>query len=727
MIRRVKKHQLASAVLLIVMAQSWHALPEVYKSRVSSIRGFLENRVRSEKDWEEKLRKLPSAEHLRENMKLLSAEPHHAGSGRTREIASYLLSQFRQWGLSAVIEEFEVLLPTPVERVVELISPSQFQAKMKEPAISEDPDSSQIGQIPTFNAYSAEGDVTGELVYVNYGIPEDYQNLKNIGIEVKGKIVLVRYGVCHRGVKPKLATEHGAVGCLIYSDPQDDGYYQGDVYPVGAYRPEEGVQRGSANDRHYPGDPLTPGWASEKGAPKLKREEATVFQKIPVLPLSYGDALPLLKSLKGPVAPGSWRGALPITYHIGPGPGVVRVKVSFEWSVKPVYDVIARIEGTEYPNEWVLYGNHHDAWVNGATDPVSGAGVLLETARSLGELIKQGWSPKRTIIFALWDAEEWGLVGSTEWVEKHAAELQQKAVAYLNSDSTGKGPLRLEGCHSLGKFINEVVLEVPDPKRGKSLWHVLKAQGSSARKEVSAEADIRIAALGSGSDYTAFLDHLGIAALNLNFASEGSGVYHSIYDTFHWYTQFSDSDFLYGRALSQIMGISLMRLANADVLPFDYVSLAEAIVTYVDEIEVLYQKVRAPQKFSLAALRRELETLRRAADAYEKTLQMACSHNRYRSTDGFAKLSELNRLLYQLERLFLPEKGLPRREWFKHRLYAPGVLTGYDAKTIPGIREAIEQGSWEEARRELAVFQGVLARVIQQTVDCERKLRLALD
>ena len=724
MIERLKGHYLVPATLLIVIVQSWHALSEVHKRPGFSIRGFFQNRVRPEKDWEDKLRELPSTNCLRDNMKFLSSKPHHAGSARSREIAGYLLSQFQQWGFSSTIEEFEALLPTPTERLVELISPSQFKAKMKEPAISEDPDSSQTLQIPTFNAYSAEGDVTGELVYVNYGIPEDYQNLKDLGIEVKGRIVLARYGVCHRGVKPKLATKHGAIGCLIYSDPKDDGYFLGDVYPLGAYRPEEGVQRGSANDRYYPGDPLTPGWASVKGASKLKREEATVFQKIPVLPLSYGDALPLLKSLRGPVAPESWRGALPITYHMGPGPGVVRVKVSFEWSIKPVYDIIGRIEGSEYPNEWVLYGNHHDAWVNGAADPVSGTAVVLETARSLGELVKQGWSPRRTIIFALWDAEEWGLVGSTEWVEKHVAELQQKAVAYLNSDSTGKGQLRLEGCHSLGKFINEVVHEVPDPKRGKNLWQVLKAQATSAQKEVSRDVDIRIAPLGSGSDYTAFLDHLGIAVLNLNFASEGSGVYHSIYDTFRWYTQFSDSDFLYGRALSQIMGISLMRLANADVLPFDYVSPVAAITSYVDEIEALYKKARAPRRLSFAALRRELQTFGRSAAAYEKTLQTACSHNRYH--DSSPKLSELNRLLYQTERLFAPEIGLPRREWFKHRLYAPGVLTGYDAKTIPGVREAIERDSWEEARQELVVFQRVLTRVTQQTVAAERKLRLAL-
>ncbi len=444
-------------------------------NHVRELRGYSEANRKAQTGWEEKMRAIPKPELLREYMQRLSAEPHHVGSDYDKQNAEYMLEKFRSWGLDAKIEEFDVLFPTPKERVLEMIEPVRFRAQLKEPALDEDPDSNDANQLPTYNAFSADGDVTGQLVYVNYGVPADYDELKKMGVDVKGKIVIARYGASWRGIKPKVAYEHGAIGCLIYSDPRDDGYYQGDVYPEGPYRPEQGVQRGSVMDMPiHPGDPLTPGWGAVKGARRLPREEAEVIMKIPVLPISYGDALPLLKALRGPTAPDSWRGALPITYHVGPGPARVHLKLAFDWSLKTLYNVIARIDGSTYPDEWIVYGNHHDAWVNGADDPVSGMVTVMEVGRSLGELLKQGWKPKRTIILCAWDGEEPALLGSTEWVETHADDLKQKAVVYLNSDSTGKGWLGIGGSHTLERFVNEVARDVVQPKSNKSVWEAIR-------------------------------------------------------------------------------------------------------------------------------------------------------------------------------------------------------------------------------------------------------------
>ncbi|MGH7465910.1 MAG: M28 family peptidase, partial [Longimicrobiales bacterium] len=393
-----------------------------------------------QRQLEEKFRAVPSPERLRDHLRTLSAKPHWAGGPGSREVADYAVAQLKSYGLNAWIEEHEAYMPLPVERVVRLVAPGQYELKLAEPAIAGDPDSSDTGQLPTYNAYSADGDVTAELVYVNYGIPEDYERLEQMGISVKGRIVLARYGRSWRGIKPKVAWEHGAVGCIIYSDPRDDGYFAGDVYPKGAFRPELGAQRGSVMDMPvHPGDPLTPGWGSEKGGRKLPVAESKTILKIQLQPIGYSDGLPLLQALEGPVAPEPWRGALPLTYHVGPGPARVHMRLRFDWQQRPLYNVIARIDGATFPDEWIIYGNHHDAWVNGAHDPTSGAVVVLETARGFAELMKHGWKPQRTILFALWDGEEWGLLGSTEWAEKHGAELKEKAVAYINSDSNGKG------------------------------------------------------------------------------------------------------------------------------------------------------------------------------------------------------------------------------------------------------------------------------------------------
>lgn len=684
-----------------------------------ALRGFSDTSAAAEIGWEEKMRAIPKPELLREYMKHLSAEPHHVGSAYDKQNAEWIRDKFKSWGIDARLEEFEVLFPTPTERVLEMTEPARFRAALKEPAIADDPDSGDANQLPTYNAYSIDGDVTGQLVYVNYGVPADYEELAKLGVDVKGKIVITRYGGSWRGIKPKVAAEHGAIGCLIYSDPKDDGYYQGDVFPKGPYRPEQGAQRGSVMDMPiHPGDPLTPGWGAVKGARRLSRSEAEVITRIPVLPISYGDALPMLRELTGPVAPEAWRGALPITYHVGSGAARVHLKLSFDWSMKTIYDVVARIEGSAYPDEWVIFGNHHDAWVNGADDPTSGQVALMETGRALGELLKQGWKPKRTIILCAWDGEEEGLLGSTEWVETHADELKQKAVAYLNSDSTGKGRLNVGGSHSLERFINEVAHDVKQPGGDKSVWDAMKerrveqARTDEDKKALSERADLRIGALGSGSDYTPFLQHLGIASMNTGFGGEGGGgVYHSIYDSFAWYIKFGDPTFEHGRALSQVNGTIVMRLADAEVLPFEFTDLAETIGRYVDEIDKLAMKSKGQRDIDLAPLKSAMRSLVESARSYEDTLGKA-------SANGFKQVKQaksLNELLYQSERKLTNDQGLPRRPWFRHQIYAPGFYTGYGVKTIPGVREAIEEKHWDEVEPEMkkaaAAIQGLTSQI----------------
>ncbi|HJQ71072.1 MAG TPA: transferrin receptor-like dimerization domain-containing protein [Blastocatellia bacterium] len=707
--RHYRLKKIASLWLSLVAAINCLAVVAAAQSNgnnhARTLRGYSESSRKAELDWEERMRALPKPELLREYMQRLSAEPHHVGSAYDKQNAEYMLEKFRSWGLDAKIEEFDVLFPTPKERVLEMIEPARFRAQLKEPPLAEDPDSNDANQLPSYNAFSADGDVTGHLVYVNYGVPADYEELKKMGVDVKGKIVIARYGASWRGIKPKVAYENGAIGCLIYSDPRDDGYYQGDVYPEGPYRPDQGVQRGSVMDMPiHPGDPLTPGWGAVKGARRLPREEAEVIMKIPVLPISYGDALPLLKALRGSVAPDAWRGALPITYHVGPGPARVRLKLAFDWSLQTLYNVIARIPGSAYPDEWIVYGNHHDAWVNGAEDPVSGMVTVMEVGRSLGELLKQGWRPKRTIILCAWDGEEPALLGSTEWVETHADELKQKAVVYLNSDSTGKGWLGVGGSHTLERFVNEVARDVAQPKTSKSVWEALKerrveqARTDEDKKELQERKDLRISALGSGSDYTPFIQHLGIAALNTGFGgSGGGGIYHSIYDSFYWYTKFSDGTFEYGRALSQVNGTIVMRLASADVLPFEFTNMADTVSRYVDEVDKLAKRSAPPKQIDFAPLKTAVRALGECARRYEEALARA-------ESKGFAAVKQpaaLNELLYKSERRLTNEQGLPRRPWFIHQIYAPGFYTGYGVKTIPGVREAIEQKQWAEVEPQM--------------------------
>ena len=689
----------------------------------------------TQREWEEKLCAIPKPEYMREYMKKLSARPHHVGSAYDKENAEWILSRFTEWGLNAHIETFDVLFPTPKERAVELVAPTRFAAKLQEPGIPEDPTSNQTDeQLPTYNAYSIDGDVTAPLVYVNYGVPEDYEKLDRMGISVKGCIVITRYGASWRGIKPKVAAEHGAVGCLIYSDPAGDGYADGDTFPKGAYRPPDGVQRGSVMDMVlYPGDPLTPGVGATPGAKRLTMKDVQVFTKIPVLPLSYADAQPLLAALNGPVAPAEWRGALPITYHVGPGDATVHLKAQFNWDQKKIYDVIAKIPGSDFPDEWIIRGNHYDAWVNGAEDPISGQVSLLEEARSLGELIAQGWKPKRTIVYCAWDGEEAGLLGSTEWVEAHAEELQQKGAVYINSDANGRGYLFVGGSHTLEKFINGVARDINDPEKNISVWkrlhlsQISHAPSPDDRREIRQRADLKIGALGSGSDYGAFLDHAGIASLNIGYGGEDEGgTYHSVYDDFYYYTHFSDTDFAYGRTLAQTVGTAVIRLADADLLPIGFTNFSETVKKYLDELQKLAKskqddirernkeieegvfsatsdpKVKSvppsteelPPFLNFAPLQNAVDSLLRCAERYDS----AAVNIRGKKTTSFAVV---NAKLIQSERKLTTTGGLPGRPWFRHQIYAPGFYTGYGVKTIPAVREAIEQKQWKLADEQI--------------------------
>jgi N-acetylated-alpha-linked acidic dipeptidase len=668
-------------------------------------------------------------------IKEMSAVPHHVGSPGDEANAKYILNKFKSWGYDAEIETFYVLFPTPVTRLLEMTGTRNFKAALKEPALKEDATSGQQAtQLPVYNCWSADGDVTSELVFVNYGVPADYEKLARMGIDVKGKIVIAKYGQSWRGIKPKVAQEHGAIGCIIYSDPKDDGYFQGDVYPKGPFRPAGGAQRGSVMDMPiYPGDPLTPGIGATKDAIRLDRKDATNLLKIPVIPISYADALPLLESLGGPVVPDEWKGALPITYHAGPSTNKIHLKLSFNWQIKPLYDVIAKLMGSDFPDEWVIRGNHHDAWVNGANDPLSGQAAMMEEARSVSELVKTGWKPKRTIVYCAWDGEEPGLMGSTEWVETHADELQKKAVLYINSDGIGRGFLDAGGSQALEPAFTEIAKAVTDPQTNVSVFdrrkslNIVTAGSAKAKKDAMAKNTFVLPALGSGSDFSPFAQHIGIPSLNLGFGGEDEGgEYHSIYDSYDLYKRFKDPTFEYGVALAKTAGRTTLRFADAESLPFDFRNLQTTINKYttdviamademrentlvenqliLDKYYTISNKVTEPLLppvakaevpfLNFGSLQNAVATLAKSADALN-----AVTGN----TMTADKKNELNKQLYRAEQVLLTKDGLPRRGWYRHAIYAPGFFTGYGVKTLPGITEAIEQRNWKEAQEQIEI------------------------
>ena len=720
------------------------ALP-FFISAQSKISGFTDLNAKSQLETEKQFDAFLSAGNLDTYMKFLSSHPHHVGSPQDKANAEYMLNLFKSWGFDAKIAEFYPLFPTPKSRLVELLGSKPYKLKLEESALAEDRTSDQKSeQLPSYNAYSADGDITAQLVYVNRGVPADYEELDRLGIDVKGKIVITRYGGSWRGIKPKVAYEHGAIGCLIYSDPADDGYTQGDVYPQGPFRPKDGVQRGSVMDMPvYPGDPLTPGVGATKDAKRLTREEAKTIMKIPVLPISYEDALPLLQALKGPVAPVTWRGTLPITYHVGPSIDKVHMNLQFNWDIKPLYNVIAKITGAQYPDEWIIRGNHHDGWVNGAADPLSGMVSELEEARALGEIVKKGFKPKRTMIYCAWDGEEPSLLGSTEWAEFHADELRQKAVAYINTDGNERGFVGAAGSHTLENFFNEVADQVTDPETGVSVKErkyarsILDAEPSK-RAGLFGNKNIKLGALGAGSDWSGFLQFLGIASMNLGYGGESAGgEYHSIYDSYDHFVRFGDPGYAYGVALSKTAGRVMIRLANADILPFDFNKFQSTMNEYVGELKALIDNLRTQtdvenkmitdKVYGLANdptlklkvpgekdvvpylnwsnLENTMVQLKSSADAYQKAAANGLSLSP-------AQQKDINKALYQIEQTLISPDGLPRRPWYKHQIYAPGYYTGYGVKTMPGIREGIEQRNYIEAQENVERVAGVLKNYV---------------
>jgi N-acetylated-alpha-linked acidic dipeptidase len=714
------------------------------------IEGFSASAAAAQMQLEQRFDAALSAADLRSWMQQMASEPNQVGSAHDKANAEFQLAKFREWGWDASIETFSVLYPTPREVSVELLAPTYFKARLSEPPVEGDAATAQTkDELPSYNVYGADGDVTAELIYVNQGMPEDYKELERQGMSVKGRIVLTRYGGGWRGLKPKLAYEHGAVGCLIYSDPRDDGYAQGDTYPKGGYRPPDGVQRGSVQDLTlYSGDPLTPGVGAVPGAKRLALKDAKTILKIPVLPISYADAQPLLAALGGRVAPPTWRGGLPLTYHIGPGPAKVHMKVLSDWSQKPIYDVVARIRGSEEPDRWVIRGNHHDGWVFGAMDPLSGQVALMAEAKAIGKLVQDGWRPRRTLVYTSWDGEEPGLLGSTEWAEQHAAELQKRAVLYVNSDTNGRGFIQAEGSHALQRFVSQAARDVKDPETGSSVLarslaarRVAAYEGAGGAEPVNhgaSSGDLVLGALGSGSDYTPFLQHLGVNSLDLGFGGEAEyGVYHSAYDTFDHFRRFVDPTFEYGVALAKVAGRIVLRAAQAELIPAHETDFAASVAGYAEELHTLTDnmrtktreldklldddsfkltsnpdKARAPPPraeavpyLNFSELDNAVAKLEQSAKAFDKEYARLTAGG---GAGGGAERERVNAALAVLEQSLTDAHGLPGREWYQHMIYAPGQHTGYGVKTLPGIREAIEERRWSEANQYVAVVSRAL-------------------
>lgn len=692
-------------------------------------------------------------------MKTMAAEPNHVSSPHDKANAEWVLAQFQSWGWDAHIETFQVLYPTPTHVSLDLVTPARFAATLTEAPVPGDDTSSRTkDELPAYVAFQGDGDVTAPLVYVNYGMPDDYKALERMGVDVRGKVVIARYGAGWRGLKPKLAQDHGAVGCIIYSDPRDDGYSADDVYPKGAARPAQGFQRGSVADMPlYPGDPLTPGVGATGNVRRLTRANAPTILKIPVLPISYGDAQHFLQALDGRVVPGNWRGSLPITYHVGGTPATtVHLSVQSEWSLKTLYDVVAMMPGSDYPDQWVVRGNHHDGWVFGASDPISGHIAMMAEAKAIGQLAKTGWRPKRTLVYLSWDGEEPMLLGSTEWVETHAAELRQKALIYINTDGNARGILGVEGSHSLQHMVAGVAADVTDPETSVSVDQrrradaMVTAAGAGANERAKAVAkaaadagkDIPLDPLGSGSDYSSFLQHLGIASLNVSYGGEGDsgGVYHSAYDTWEHHSRFVDPGFAYAGALAKTTGRIVLRMADQDAPLARYGDFADTVSTYLDEVKKLADDKRETQVgqarmiaahafkladdptmtrgeptplkavpfFNFSPLENAVTRLKASAKAYDEALAAKASGL------SAATKARLVALAGRTEQALIVEPGLPGgRGWYKNMIYAPGRFTGYGAKTLPGVREAIEDERWSDAD----TYAGLAAKALNAYAD----------
>jgi N-acetylated-alpha-linked acidic dipeptidase len=673
-------------------------------------------------------------------LKVMAAEPNHVGSPHDKANAEYELGLFRQWGWDARLETFQVMYPTPISESLDLVGPSPFYATLQEPPIQGDSSAThQQPALPAYVAYQGDGDVQAGLVYVNYGMPDDYEQLARLGVDVRGRVVIARYGSGWRGLKPRLAQEHGAIGCIIYSDPSDDGYAVDRVYPDGPMRPPHGVQRGSVSDMTlYPGDPTTPDTAPAEGAKHLAREDAPAIMKIPVLPISYADAQVFLQALGGPLAPASWRGALPITYHVGPGSAEVHMAVHSDWRLREIYDVIAVMQGTDQPDQWVVRGNHHDGWVFGASDPLSGQIALMAEAKAIGAMVKDGYKPKRTLVYASWDAEEPMLIGSTAWAQAHYDELRQKAVIYINSDTNSRGVFYAEGSADWQHLVGQVADGLQDPETHASVAARQKAKlrvdalspdaepnDVADAKLVAAGGDVPLQPMGSGSDYSPFINHLGLPALNLGYYGEGqvSGIYHSLYDTYEHHSRWVDPGFVYDALLAKTAGHTVLRVAEADLPPERAGDFAAAVGRYLDAVKKradhkreeseqraallkagAFQLADDPTRptlpppaldtvpfFDFAPLENAVRRLAASAKAYDQAV-----------ADHGAKLSAGQRdklwaLMQTIDQTLAPENvGLPGRPWYRNLVYAPGRMTGYGAKPLPGVLEAVEDRRWAD-------------------------------
>jgi N-acetylated-alpha-linked acidic dipeptidase len=696
-------------ILLILLLQLLLVAPPAF-SQTATIDGFTADRASAQRRWEEVFRAVPAPKSAREHLRRLTLEPHIAGTKEDYDTAVYVRDQLRSYGIAAELKEYDVWLNYPnTPSVLELITTRRQKLNTHEAVVSRDPSSSHPKITPLFNGYSASGDVTAPVVYANYGLPNDYEDLKKAGVDVKGKIVIVRYGNSFRGVKAKVAQDHGAIGCIIYSDPADDGYMQGDVYPKGPWRPEASGQRGSVQYLFdYPGDPLTPGRPAIDGVPRLKPEEATDLTRIPVQPIAYDVAKIIIAPLKGPVRPRGFQGGLPFAYHVGGTNDVkVRLKVDMDYKIRTIWNVVARIEGTTDPNRWVVLGNHRDAWVFGAVDPNSGTSAMLEVGRGLGELLKQGWKPRRTIVFGSWDAEEYGLVGSTEWVEELAGELREKAVAYLNLDAAVSGiHFGASSVPSLWKLMRAVTKEIKDPKTGKTVYQQWQDQAREMRPEDERNTggEARIGPLGSGSDYTPFLQHIGIASTDMGFGGD-YGVYHSAYDSFYWMDHFGDPGFFYHVAAAQLWGTLALRLADADGLQFDYTDYATEIRGFFREAVQVASRRNLASAFDEKAMNAALDEFAKEAERIEKARQDAIkSGNR-------GRLAKINDALISGERQFIDQRGLRGRAWYKHQIYAPGFYTGYAAQPLTDFRQALDDRNGAQAKESLERIMEAVKRV----------------
>ncbi|HEV8211507.1 MAG TPA: transferrin receptor-like dimerization domain-containing protein [Vicinamibacterales bacterium] len=713
------------AALLCLAAASWlSAQPAPSRS---PIRGFSAASSAAEIARERELKAMPSAKAAEADFDVMTAEPHHTGSPYEIKLADYVGDQFKQIGIESTKYEYSVLLPWPKQRRIDIVAPDQVRLDVEEEKIRGDQWADKPGILPAYNAYSPSGDVTGEIVYVNFGIPADYETLDKLGISVRGKIVLARYGGSWRGIKPKVAAEHGAIACIIYSDPHEDGYFQGDVYPDGPFRGWGMIQRGSVMDMpRYPGDPSTPGRPSKAGVERIAMDKIETFAPIPVQPMSYRDGVELLKRLKGPVAPEAWRGALPVTYRIGPGPARVHMNLQMDYAQRRLINVVGKVTGAVAPDEWIIVGSHRDAWTFGASDSVSGHVSMMAVARAMSEMMKKGWKPRRSVLFISWDGEEQGLLGSTEWVEDLATELRAKTAVYVNRDA-GAGGLDFSGSavHSLTPFVHELAKSFQPDGSTKTLYDgwLERVREQSKAPDGQMWKAPPVGALGSGSDYTAFLDHVGIASLDFGLNGRGGdGSYHSTYDNPTWFKKYIDPQFTFSVLAAQVTGVALLRLADADVLPFDYETYGRQIFEYIGEIEQQAAKASADgaKTVDFAGLRSAAEAFAKAGAAVRERGEALLSgtnsegvrppSDSRRGSDRSDPFAEINHRLIMAERDLIEPAGLPDRPWYRHVIYAPGLYTGYGVKTIPGVREAVDAGNYARAAEQAAIVIRALNR-----------------